>query len=175
MLKPHKQTWDTRAWLVGIIGGIIGGNLTVWPSNPTIQAWLNTVYHPSVLAKQGADIVSGVAAGLTLLILPGLVSGLARRLTFLWGLLPLGLFLVSVNTEEMVANGIKSVIRDWWVSLAILCGSLIISSGPVSLIRWLRVRAVRRRQAVLASYEAMREAASVPQEGAWPPPPDYRA
>ena len=110
-----------------------------------------------------------------LLVLPGLVSGFARRLTFLWGLLPLSLFLVSVDTEEMVATGVKSVIRDWWISLAIIGGSLVISSGPVSLIRWLRVRAVRRRQATQASYEAMREAASVPQEGVWPPPPDYRA
>lgn len=175
MMKPHKQTWDTRAWLIGILGGIVGGNLAAWPSNPTIQAWLNTIYHPSVLAKHSADIVSGIAAGLTLLILPGLVSGLARRLTFLWGLLPLSLFLISVNTEVLLTDGIKAVVTEWWVSLAILGGSLVISSGPVSLIRWLRVRAVRRRQAVSASYAAMREAASLPQEGVWPPPPDYRA
>jgi len=174
MMKPQKQTWDTRAWLIGILGGSVGGSLTAWSTYPPIQKHLNSL-PSSLIGHHSADLISGVSGLLTLLVLPGLLSGIARRFTFLWGLLPLCLFLVSVDTEDWIENGIKDVTKDWWVSLAITGSCLLISSGPVSLIRWLRVRAVHRHQILLASYEAMRETAAVPQEGVWPPPPDYKA
>lgn len=175
MLKQPKQTWDTRAWLLGILGGSVGGSLTAWFTYSPISRRLNALPGSSWVSHHGADVISGAAGMVTLLVLPGLLSGLARRWTFFWGILPLCLFLVSVEMEDWIENGIKNVTKDWWVSLAVIGGCWVVSSGPVSLIRWLRVRAVRRHQAVLASYAAMREAASAPQEGVWPPPPDYRA
>ncbi|MGI4790538.1 MAG: hypothetical protein ACRYFS_17005 [Janthinobacterium lividum] len=173
-MKPSKQMWDTRAWLIGIVGGILGGSLTAWPSYPPIQKKLNALPHPALIGGHSADIISGTAAVLSLLVLPGLLSGLSRRLTFLWGLLPLCLFLVSTELEDWYENGLASVTKEWWQLLLALAVCLLISSGPVSLIRWLHVRAKRRQTAMLASHQAMRESASVPQEGVWPPPPDYR-
>ncbi len=173
-MAQQKQSWDTRAWLLGIIGGTAGGSLTSWLTYPPLQKRLNHLPGSPWVGHHFADIISGAAGIVTLLVLPGLLSGLARRWTFFWGLLPLCLFLVSVEAEDWIENGIHTVTRDWWISLAIIGCCWVISSGPVSLIRWLRVRAVRRHQNTLASYAAMREAASTPQEGVWPPPPDYR-
>lgn len=174
MAEPQRQTWDTRAWLIGIPGGTVGGSLTGWSTYLPIQKRLNSLPSFFGIGHHNADVISGASALVTLLVLPGLLSGLARRWTFWWGFLPLCLFLVSVDLDEWYENGIRSLAKDWWVGPAIIVGCWVISSGPVSLIRWLRVRAVRRHQATLASYAAMREAASVPQEGVWPPPPDYR-
>ena len=170
-MAQQKQTWDTRAWLLGILGGTAGGSLTAWFTYPPIQKRFNHLPGSSWVGHHFAGIISGAAGIVTLLVLPGLLSGLARRWTFVWGVLPLCLFLVSVEVEDWIENGLHNVTKDWWISLAIIGGCWVISSGPVSLIRWLRVRAVRRHQALLASYAAMREAASTPQEGVWPPPP----
>lgn len=172
MPKP-KQTWDTRAWLVGILGGIAGGSLAAWPTYPPFHNWLNR-FPFSVFHLLAATIVSQFSLFFTLLVLPGLLSGLARRRTFLWGLLPLFLFMVFFYIEDWSVKGLQSIRGSVWSDLCIIAICLLISSGPVSLIRWLRVRAARRHAALLASYQAQRGAASGPQEGVWPPPPEYR-
>ena len=171
MHKP-EHSWDTRAWLVGILGGMIGGSLTAWATYPSVQKRLNGLPSP-IFGGHAADVFSGITGVFSILVLPGLVSGLARRLTFLWGLLPLSLTLASTDLEDWIENGIKSVTNTGWESLAVFGGCWVLSSGPVSLIRWLRVRAARRHAALLASYQAQR-GASEPQEGVWPPPPEYR-
>ena len=170
MHKP-KHTWDTRAWLVGILGGTVGGSLASWATYPSVQKRLDGL-PPPLFGSHTADVLSGITGVLSVLVLPGLVSGLARRFTFLWGLLPLSLALVGTDLEDWIENGIKSVTNTGWESLAIFGGCWIISSGPVSLIRWLRVRAGRRHAALLASYQARRGASA--QEGVWPPPPELR-
>ena len=172
-MQKLKPTWDTRAWLVGIASGAVGGNLAAWTTYAPIQRRLNALPSPLFNGRHTTGMISGLAIVLCVLILPGLMSGLARRWTFFWGLVPLSLFLVSVDLEEWVENGIKSATKDWSISLAIIGGCLVISSGPVSLIRWLRVRAARHHAALLASYQVQRGAASEPQEGVWPPPPEY--
>ena len=171
MMQEPKQTWDTRAWLLGILGGTIGGSLAGWFSYPPIQKRFNNLPGHSWIGHHSADVISGASSLITLLVLPGLLSGLARRWTFVWGLLPLCLFFVSVELEDCFENGITRITSFWWELLVILAACLLVSSGPVSLIRWLRVRAARRQEAQWAAYQAMREAASVPQEGVWPPPP----
>ena len=162
----QRLEWDTRAWVLGIVGGLVGGSLTGWFSYPPLVRKLH--------AAHSAEWISGSAIVLTALVLPGLVSGLARRRTFLWGLVPLTLFLFAVDIEDWIESGVKNVAKDFWVSLAIVGGCLVISSGPVSLFRWLRARSQRRREAIVAFVQAQREAAAVPREGVWPPPPDYR-
>ena len=169
----RQQAWDTRAWLVGIVGGAIGGSLTGWAAYPPIKNRLNGLPHP-LFGSHSADFVSGAASLLTLLVLPGLLSSLARRWTFLWGVLPVSLFLVFVELEDWIENGIKNVTYEWWIGVIVIGACWVISSGPVSLTRWMRIRAARRHAALLASYQAIRESSSVPQEGVWPPPPEYR-
>jgi hypothetical protein len=167
-----KQDWDTRAWLVGILGGVVGGGATAGALYPSFAGRIDAAAHSS----GASDAIGGLAALVSLLVLPGLVSGIARRRTFLWGLVPLALFLVAVTTEKTITNGLSSLgnAKDWGMLLLVLGGCLLVSSGPVSLIRYGRVCARRRRDAAIASLVAQREAASIPQEGVWPPPPDYR-
>ncbi len=162
--------WDTRAWLVGILGGAIGGSVMAWATYPPLARRINVATH----SPNAADWISGAMGIITVLVLPGLVSGIARRRIFLWGLVPLTLFLLTVEAEDWIENGWKNVAKDWWLSLLAIGCCLLVSSGPVSLFRYRQVRARRRREAAFASLVAQREAASIPQEGVWPPPPDYR-
>ena len=162
----QRREWDTRAWVLGIVGGLVGGSITGWFTYPPLVRKLH--------AAQSAEWIAGIVGALTVLVLPGLVSGLARRRTFFWGLVPLTLFLFAVDAEEWVERGLKSVAGNLWGSLAVVGGCLVFSSGPVSLFRWLGTRARRKREAAVAFIQAQQEAAAVPREGVWPPPPDYR-
>ena len=174
-MKPQQQTWDTRAWLTGIVGGAIGGGLMAWSIYPSTQDWLNTLPHFAVFGSSNGQTTSTILGIIAAIILPGVLSGIARRRTFVWGLLPIMLFLAARDIEDKIETGSHIVLGNLWFSLLMITICLVSSSGPVSLIRWLRVRAARQRQAAQASFVAMREAASVPQEGVWPPPPDYKA
>ncbi len=169
MHKP-RHTWDTRAWLLGILGGATGGSLAAWATYAPINNWLNRL-PVSLSQTMTANIVSFLSLLFTILVLPGLLSGLARRWTFCWGLLPLSL--VFFDVEVWIVKGFKNIVGMAWSDLGIIAICLIVSSGPVSLFRWLRVRAARRHAALLASYRAARETGG-PQEGVWPPPPEHR-
>ena len=168
-MLQEKGGWDTRAWLVGILGGIAGGSVTAWVNYPPFAGKINAAMHHAV-----ADWTSGAAAFLSLLVLPAMISGIARRRTFLWGLLPLTLFLAAVEAEDGVESGAGHLAANFWPALLLIGISLLVSSGPVSLFRYRHVRAQRRREAAIAALAAQREAASIHQEGVWPPPPDYR-
>ena len=168
MTKPPKQTWDTRAWLLGILGGSFSAACFVMSFSPQIAARLDAALPGS------SNWFGGVAGLITIVLLPALLSGLARRWTFFWGLIPAALLLVAAGSIAQSTHSWKSLSAIFWSCLLFLGVGWLISSGPVSLIRWLRVRAVRRQEAQMASYQAMRESAAVPQEGVWPPPPDYR-
>ena len=169
--KQQKRDWDTRAWLLGILGGSMTGSLAVGAVYPPILRRLDSFNAPFI-GHQTAEVASVVFGLLGLLVLPGLSSGLARRTTFFWGLLPLCLVLTSVSLRKWCVGGAHQLVVDWWINLAVFGGCWVISSGPISLIRWMRVRAARHHAALLASYQAQRGA--LPQEGAWPPPPEYR-
>ena len=165
----EKQGWDTRAWLVGILGGVVGGSITAWADYPPFARRVNTAVH----SAGAADWISGGAAFLSLLVLPAVISGIARRWTFLWGVLPFALSLAAIEVEDWVENG-PGHVKQFWGLLLALCCCLLVSSGPVSLFRSMHARTRRRREAAHAALAAQREAASIPQEGVWPPPPDYR-
>jgi len=169
-MTQQKQGWDTRAWLVGILGGTVGGGVVAWANTSPSWKHISMVTH----VPYAPDWIMGVTAFLTALVLPGIVSGVARRRTFLWGLLPLILFLTVIELVSRLVNGPTQTAKDYWSILLVIGGCLLVSSGPVSLFRYRRARARRRREAAVASLVAQRGAASVPQEGVWPPPPDYR-
>lgn len=172
-MAQAKQKWDTRAWLLGILGGAAGASIAACAVYPPIQNRLNSLPPPPYVGGRTADLLSEISAFLVVLVLPAVLAGLARRFTFLWGLLPLTLFFAAMEGENWIENGLPSVSQYLWVFLAVLGVCWVISSGPVSLVRWLRVRAARRHAALLASYRAAWETVG-PQEGVWPPPPEYR-
>ena len=162
-MTEKKLGWDTRAWWVGVVGGLVGGNVTAWFGYPPVAHRLNFV--PHLYFSGAAHAISGIAGLLSLLVLPGVLSGIARRRSFFWGLLPLALFLPIVECEDWLENGAGHAARHFWLAVLVLGICLIVSSGPVSLFRYTRARARRRREAA---------ATSIPREGVWPPPPEYR-
>ncbi len=164
-MPNSKQSWDTRAWLVGIVGGSVGVGCFVLPLLPRVAARL------SVVLPNGNEWISASAAVLSVLVLPAVLSGIARRRTFLWGIIPSLLLLVALGIVASATHGWKGLSASFWPVLLVLGAAWLVSSGPVSLFRWLRARAVRRHAALLASYAAMREAGAETQEGVWPPPP----
>lgn len=172
-MAEAQQGWDTRAWVLGIVGGLVLGSMTGWFNYPPLVQKMHALGLP--LNTNWSNGVNGIGVTVGVLILPGVVSGLARRRTFFWGLVPLVLFLFANDVEDWFEGGIKAVTKDFWLSIAIIGGCLFVSSGPVSLFRWLRVRARRRREAAVAFVQAQQMAAAIPSEGVWPPPPDYRA
>ena len=170
----QKQTWDTRAWIIGIVGGAVGGSIASWSVFRSVQTWLDRLPHFAWFGSTNGEMTSGILGIGTAVFLPGILSGIARRRTFLWGMIPLVLFLTARDIGDWIENGTHIMASNPWFTLLMAGLCLGVSSGPVSLIRWLRVRAARHHAAMLASYRTQREAASVPRDGVWPPPPEYR-
>ncbi len=166
--RQHDRGWDTRAWLVSLLGGTASVTCLVVSLSPRVGTRLNAV------VPNSSDWLDIVFAVLSVLLLPAVLSGIARRWTFFWGIIPLFLFLAAVCIKVELDHRWNSFSSAFWPILLVLGCAWVISSGPVSLIRWLRVRAARRHAALLASYQAQRGAASGPQEGVWPPPPEYQ-
>ncbi len=169
-MQNAKQGWDTRAWLVGILGGLGGGILSACARYAPFARRINVATHFTGVD----DWIFWPSVFLSLLVLPGLLTAIARRRTFLWGLLPLMLVLTVSNIESWVTKGVSFMAVDSWQSFAVLVSCWLISSGPVSLIRYGRAHIQRKRQAGAASFFAQRDAPSILQEGVWPPPPGYR-
>ena len=165
--KPNSG-WDTRAWLLGLVGGNICAPLYSASLYPPTQRWLVRIGN-----AQFINVLGFVSALLGLLILPGLVSGLARRRPFLWGLLPLSCFWTWANVTEAAYWGWNALSDDFWTTTLACLGCLLASSGGVSLLRLRLRRRKEKRLRALAALEAQRQAAAIPQEGVWPPPPSY--
>ena len=168
-MQKLKQTWDTRAWVVGVVGGGISAICYV----ASVSVWVSAKLHLSFPNNNNAR--TQTFAILCFLLLPALVSGIARRRYFLWGLAPLFLCQVIAALGTKLEQGLVFGAGYFWHTQLILAGFWFASSGPVSLFRWLRVRAKQGKNARLALIAAQQQAASMPQEGVWPPPPEYRA
>ncbi len=170
----QKHTWDTRAWLIGIVGGAVIGSLAAWSVYPASQNKIDALPRFAPPGYTNGGITSVTLNIIMALVLPGLLSGIARRRTFLWGLVPLTLSLAARDVEDWAENSFHIVWNHSLFFLIMFGICWVVSSGPVSLIRWLRVLAIRRHAARLALILAQQQAASVPQEGVWPPPPERR-
>ena len=175
LMAQPKQTRDRGIWLSAVIGGSISAPIAAWASFKPVANKINHLITAQIGRVSVSELLSVVFAAFCLLILPAVMSGIAKRWTFFWGLYPALSFCVWVNLEEWAEGGWKEVKSDFLISFLFSLGCVLILSGPVSFFRWLHVRGKRRQAALLASYHAMREAASIPQEGVWPPPPDYTA
>ncbi len=176
MATPQTQPatgWDTRAWLIALIGGTACAAISAWFTYPPLTAPVNRAVRIHLLHMGFADFVSMVFGLVCLLALPGVLSGVARRRTFLWGMIPTTSFWVWLTVEDAVEKGWRDVAKDFWSGPLVCLLCLFLSSGPVSLIRYLLRRRKDRQRQAQAAHEAQRLAAAVPQEGVWPPPPNY--
>jgi hypothetical protein len=164
-MDKQRLSWDKRAWAFGFVAGnLVGFAMFILPEHRNRQAeWFTQQIFV------GAAIILLV---LGFLIAPAVNSALAHRRTFLWGLLPLGLVsLWFARLIDKTNTGPTFTGQNWWVLPTMFVICWLISSGPVSLIRWLLRRAREKQKQSLALIEHLREAASVAQAGVWPPPP----
>ena len=166
MPSPPTSGWDTRAWVFGITSGLTLGGLLFVLLNPATLRNLDAVF------GKGSGITIGTSVFLgSLLLLPGITSGLARRRLFWWGLLPAVILDLWLTDRTAHRPGAAITSTDFWEMQAVVGGAWLISSGPVAFVRWqMRLHQKRRAraQAVLAAHQS---ASAVPQEGVWPPPP----
>ena len=145
-----------------------------WSVYAPAQAWLDTAAHTSVFGLKLGQAIPIVLGVITAIILPGLLSGFAKRWTFFWGLLPISLCVFIRDGEDWIESGFHEDVNNLWFSLILIGLCLLISSGPVSLYRWLRGRGKRHREAQARWIAAQQEAAAIPRDGVWPPPPDCK-
>lgn len=155
---------DKRAFVVGVLGGLLFSNVLAW----TYYGPWWTVLQKSYGTRWPSDflLICGV---LGCLVMPGLVSALARNHPFAWGVLPLVVFWLSfaaVHTVELGQASITQVIPQI-VEVSGAC--LLLSSGSVTLIRLVSEK--RRQATEEKAYWKQRTAGSDPQAEVWPPPP----
>ena len=122
----------------------------------------------SIYPNQIITMLSGVFG---VIILPVMLSLLARRRTFLWGLLPT-LLVTAWRDIADILNG-QSYRGVLLFNLELLTLLPIFTFGPVSLIRYLGARSQHGRN-VLAMVGS-KAASATEGGGIWPPPPDFSA
>ncbi len=159
--------WAQRAWLVGLIGGNLAGLLyVIGTESSTGRIHLPT---PSWLPGVGGTTpLVIVAATLGQFLLPMFLSGTTRRCTFWWGLIPIILYNGWAMADTYISPRSGSLDTFRLVLLARIPTVLLLTSGPVSLIRYLSGRGRQKQEAM---RQAAQSQAMSPQEGSWPPPP----
>ena len=171
-MATPKHNWDTRAWLLGIVGGAVGGSLASAGSAIRLFKSASTTCRGIRGSDTTAPMLSAAHPASSLCwCCPACSAGWRGAGLFCGALCRFAYFSSPLSWKDCFENGITHLTSFWWELLVILAACFLASSGPVSLIRWQRGRAARRQEAQAAAYQAMREAASVPQEGVWPPPP----
>jgi hypothetical protein len=165
MRKPEV---DKRALIVGMAGSLFFSMITAWTY---YSPWWTVLDNTYGTRRTTSALVACIAFGC--LAVPAVVSALARDRPFAWGLLPLALFWVSVAAAQTHGSGWASVARTLPDLVAIAGGSLLISSGPVTLVRM--VLDDRKRAAEEQARWGQRQAARQSPEEVWPPPPEDKA
>ena len=166
--QPSWIGWDRRTWLLGLIASNLLG------ATEFIRQKIRQ--YDSSLFRGDLHIYS--------VIVP-IWSAWVCFLRFLWGLMPLGALwfwdrlttpavLFSRGNINQLAWAEEALLRyvhlsDEWpqndndaVLFLLLC--LLLTSGPISLTRWLLKRSKQKQ------WEAQQQA--TPQEGVWPPSPN---
>ena len=179
-----RSGWDRRTWVLGpVLSNLFGG------ANYFCQQAGEDLIgrHHSYQTAYALRMSACLSAWICFLVLPVLLSVIARKRSFLWGLLPLGTLLfwgrlvrpqtrlLSVSTDigqlwdsERFLLYLLHLPYDWPrphvfnEALLFLLGCLLLTSGPISLLRWLLKRGERRQTVPV----------SIPKPGdVWPPPP----
>lgn len=122
------------SWLVGIVGGNFAGLLyVIGIHNASAQIFL---VRPSGLLPAAANpTILGVISGLLgQLLFPGILSGISRRYTFWWGLVPIVLYNGWVFVDTFTGSTYSALNTFRWLLLLRIPLVLLISSGPVSLV-----------------------------------------
>lgn len=164
--QTHPTWTNLRACIVGLALGNIAGAIHILPFFPVghrldipfEDGWLNT-----------ADMLATAAWAVGVYVAPPIVSWMSSRLTFLWGFLPVTIFfswdIVAVlaryrNGWQFVENGALRLIITCVIAV-------LLTSGPVSLYRWL----IGRKSTARTAREHLQQSV----DDVWPPPPSAGA
>jgi hypothetical protein len=155
---------DRRALWLSVGGGSVTGLLFSW-------AYIQSSLTGQPL-DQGLDGFGDAVEDLIGdLVLPLLISLLARRRPFLWAVLGMAANLLWSVADRVVARNWAGLFSDLRTNALTGAVTLMLISAPISLVRYLlRLRRERTAHALLAQRQAW-ESGSV-QDGIWPPPPN---
>jgi hypothetical protein len=119
---------DLRSWILGIcLGNLAGAVIFVFSRPGAFNDQINTIFPSFWPGNSTTEILVGVALAHAFLIFPAIMSGFARRFTFLWAFLP-----PLIATIWM--GGIDLALLE--TALVAIC----LASGPVSAYRYFRSR-----------------------------------
>lgn len=163
--------WAKRAWLIGLIGGNVAGLLYVI-GNESRVARIHLPHPEGWSAGSSTTPLVIIAATLGQFLLPALLSGLTRRYTFWWSLVPIVLYNGWAFADTFTSAPFKDIDTFRLILLVRVPLALLVSSGPISLIRYLSGRGRQKQEAALQAAHSQ----TLPQqEGSWPPPPTLPA
>lgn len=158
--------WDRRAWLIGLIASGVLFGLSVAARFAPVEALLSSVCPIYLWGDDTGGLISDGASLAVVVLLPGVLTVVARRRAFLWGALPLLVGEIFTAAEEISQHkwGWLHFLSDWGQLLPLIV-LWFVSSG-VGLV----VRAVRHRRQKRAERLRVEAAAEEPSE-VWPPAP----
>lgn|GEM_PF-5604000 len=158
-----KPPWDTRAWSIGAIGGLVGG----------------LMFTMALFASPSGGGVLSPSLGLSSIALayvitPMVLAGLARRRWLLWPYLPMLVWQVvsmmgaSFAPDPSSPESLPSDKSVYILMAIVMILVPLLSALPVAFVRWLIVRRRKGEPEQSVSIEQM-----VPDiENAWPPRPN---
>ena len=162
-MTTRSQTLDRPALWLSFLGGSIAGLISV-----RVALWSTLTHQPMDLQARRAGHIDGYLLGDFLI--PVLLALLARRRSFLWACLAVGVKLFWTLTDRIVTGNGPGFLHDLVRNGLSDLPYLLLFAGPASLIRFLLVWS---RDRAAAAREAMNQATPYPpqQEEVWPPPP----
>ena len=171
--KVVQHLRSGQTWLVASILSCLLYTYGAIISFPLLNsARLHPLSTNQVQTVTSAAAILNLVLLLSYLVLPALAAAFARRYYFLYGVLPPVLNGTWALAVRAMLHDRQMLHQDFFVLPVYLLLSLLLSSGPVSFIRWCW-ESSRRRSAEAAALLVARQAAAaaLPQEGVWPPPP----
>ena len=150
----HRLNLDTRTWVTAFVGTLFPiGLLLGWPP---FYAELAYDYIPV-----RSDLILDASLVALFLVMPGLLTVIAKRRAFFWGLVPLLMaspyFMYMSKSEEWSAETVVTALLEMLVGW-------IVSSGVGLVIRRL-IRRNALKKATLATSPDV-------DADAWPPAPE---
>ena len=135
-----KTPWYKQAWFLGLFLGNFAGLLLLCGSSPIPRRFLESAFPYTAFGYYTGDLLDFMGRVLGVLVLPAVLTCIARRFYAWWGLLPVSLFLLWIAAGNIVSHTLSSVFDPFWGIPVVALLFWIVSSLPLSLFRFLRQR-----------------------------------
>jgi hypothetical protein len=162
--------WDRRGWLIGLIAPCVLIGISSAARFSPVESFLSSVCPINLWGDDAGGLIGDGATIALFILLPGVLTVVARRRAFLWGALPLLVGEIFTAAEEIYQHE-----WDWlhslygWGQLLPLIVAWFVSSGVGLVVRGMRHRRMMRAKSKIV------EAAAEGQSEVWPPAPHNNA